>query len=343
MYVRGRRHVLYYVRDLDIAICSLLILVFSARLYNYAFVGFLLLQDVTPARPCRVEVSILTNGAATHVRKWHVRSSCNLVSLHRQACQPRLQYRQKHHATQFPAFVSSSSSTPAKTLYRFQDIKMRTPALACAVFAVALSPGLAAAAPLPGGGTYNADISSPSHAQAHSPSTESFLAGNPLNVRGIIKPRRSVVGLFEPRALDMYTSGGNAYTGSTSSVDGGSIDNLEKRLNDADTLGGNAYTGDSGNVDGGSVINEAINYGMPTILNMNSNNAGGGGFSGSGCSAGGFGDHNGGGGNGYSGSSGNARGGDVENVGGMMNVNSNNAGTAGTSMTGCAVGGAANS
>ncbi|EMD41678.1 hypothetical protein CERSUDRAFT_90250 [Gelatoporia subvermispora B] len=222
---------------------------------------------------------------------------------------------------------------------------MRTPILACAVVAVAFSPVLTGASPVPSGGTYNADISTASQPQAHSPSTESFFAGSPLNIRGIIKPRRSVVGLFKNRALDAYTAGGNAHTGSAGNVDGGTVGNveLEKRLDDAATNGGNAYTGDSGNVDGGSVLNEAINDGMPTLLNMNSNNAGEGGFSGSGCAAGGYGNLDGGGGNGYAGSSGSARGGSVKNVGGMMNVNSNNAGGAGTSMTGCAIGGASNS
>lgn len=87
-------------------------------------------------------------------------------------------------------------------------------------------------------------------------------------------------------------------------------------------MGGNAYTGSTGDVSGGAVTNIAGNDGMPTIMNINSNNAGAGGTSASGCAGGGYSDSTGAGGNGYSGSSGNAEGGSVSNVGGMVNMNS---------------------
>lgn len=62
---------------------------------------------------------------------------------------------------------------------------------------------------------------------------------------------------------------------------------------------------------------------MPTIMNMNSNNAGNGGGSQSGCASGGHGnDGRGAGGNAYSGSSGNAIGGSVYNSGAVMNMDS---------------------
>ena len=97
---------------------------------------------------------------------------------------------------------------------------------------------------------------------------------------------------------------------------------LVKRTTDDGTLGGNAYSGNSGDVDGGDVVNKSNNFGMPTLMNMNSNNAGAGGGSLSGCSNGGHGNGRGAGGNSYSGSSGNAEGGSVWNSGGVMNVDS---------------------
>jgi len=117
---------------------------------------------------------------------------------------------------------------------------------------------------------------------------------------------------------------------------------LVKRLSDAQTMGGNAHSGNSGSTNGGSVYNpdETNNQGMPVIMNMNSNNAGLGGASTSGCAASGRGSKVGTGGNASSGNSGSAVGGNVEgSPGGMVNVNSNNAGTAGESTTGCATGG----
>lgn len=90
---------------------------------------------------------------------------------------------------------------------------------------------------------------------------------------------------------------------------------------------------------GGSIANIANNEGMPTLMNVNSNNAGLGGTSMSGCAAGGYTDKDAAAGNAYSGSAGNAEGGTVSNVGGMVNYDSNNAGDAGSSITGCATGG----
>lgn len=90
---------------------------------------------------------------------------------------------------------------------------------------------------------------------------------------------------------------------------------------------------------------------MPTLMNMNSNNAGSGGGSSTGCAAGGKGAS---GGNASSGDSGTATGGRVKGSGGMMNIDSSkyhprflkdarltwqpldNAGDAGTSSSGCA-------
>ncbi len=138
----------------------------------------------------------------------------------------------------------------------------------------------------------------------------------------------------------------------TSCSKGGSA----KRADNASTLGGNAVTGNSGDVDGGNVVNDSNNFGMPTLMNMNSNNAGIGGGSESGCANGGHGDPlRGPGGNSVSGTAGKAEGGSVWNSGGMMNVDSSeycpplhgdmtltaadNAGAAGLSKTGCATGG----
>ncbi len=91
-----------------------------------------------------------------------------------------------------------------------------------------------------------------------------------------------------------------------------------KRMDDTQTTGGNAHTGHSGSVDGGSV-DSGDNGGMPVLMNVNSNNAGLGGGSTTGCAASGKGLA---GGNASSGDSGHATGGSVQGTGGMMNVDS---------------------
>ncbi|KZT06795.1 uncharacterized protein LAESUDRAFT_137380 [Laetiporus sulphureus 93-53] len=185
---------------------------------------------------------------------------------------------------------------------------------------------------------------------------------DPLQSRD--EPRRLIIGTAmskpanigprqpsEKRALDKDTAGGNAYSGSTGDASGGSVESslhdmasnfrsaYPKRTDDADTMGGNGYTGSTGDVSGGSISNIANNDGMPTLMNINSNNAGAGGTSASGCASGGHTNTTGAGGNAYSGSTGKAEGGSVSNVGGMINMNSNNGGAAGTSQSGCATGG----
>ncbi|THH02901.1 hypothetical protein EW026_g99 [Hermanssonia centrifuga] len=107
---------------------------------------------------------------------------------------------------------------------------------------------------------------------------------------------------------------------------------IPKRLDDGQTAGGNAHSGTSGAVDGGNV-DSGDNGGMPTLMNVNSNNAGSGGGSSTGCASGGKGAE---GGNASSGNSGTAYGGEVQGSGGMMNIDSNNAGDAGESSSGCA-------
>ncbi|THH31987.1 hypothetical protein EUX98_g2199 [Antrodiella citrinella] len=117
---------------------------------------------------------------------------------------------------------------------------------------------------------------------------------------------------------------------------------LKKRLGDERTMGGNAKSGNSGAVNGGSVYNPDTtnNEGMPVIMNVNSNNAGLGGASNSGCASSGRSGKHGVGGNAASGNSGEAVGGNVnEGPSGMFNMDSNNAGSAGQSLTGCAEGG----
>ncbi|KAI0735354.1 hypothetical protein C8Q76DRAFT_791916 [Earliella scabrosa] len=227
---------------------------------------------------------------------------------------------------------------------------MRTPTLALVAVA-ALSSGIATASPLPKPGSYNSHVyavSGPESAASESsprphlhPIVGTKVAREAvpdhapsLNTLAKIAPRELL-----KKALDAFTAGGNAYSGSTGSVSGGSVANHAKRTDDNGTMGGNAYTGNSGDVNGGDVVNQGDNYGMPTLMNMNSNNAGTGGNSIAGCANGGHGNGRGSGGNAYSGSSGNAQGGNVWNSGGVMNIDSNNAGGAGLSQTGCATGG----
>lgn len=100
---------------------------------------------------------------------------------------------------------------------------------------------------------------------------------------------------------------------------------MTKRVDDGTTQGGNAHTGNSGNVFGGSVHNTDTtnNQNMPVLMNMNSNNAGRGGKSKAGCAASGKSSTKGIGGNASSGDSGEAYGGDVDGPpSGMVNVNS---------------------
>lgn len=90
-------------------------------------------------------------------------------------------------------------------------------------------------------------------------------------------------------------------------------------------MGGNAHSGNSGNVNGGSVYNPDTtgNQGMPVLMNMNSNNAGTGGGSESGCAGAGKSGSSGVGGNASSGSSGDAHGGSVNGPpSGMINMDS---------------------
>ncbi|KAI0768454.1 hypothetical protein BD413DRAFT_479340 [Trametes elegans] len=239
---------------------------------------------------------------------------------------------------------------------------MRTPSLACALFAAAaLSPALVsgAPAPAPAPGSYSSDVFSVSKPGSGPPPDNAPVShshprigikevrdARPDHQPQIWNERKIAPRSFWRKALDADTAGGNAYSGATNDVSDGAVTNdshdlaMVKRTTDDGTLGGNAYTGSSGDVDGGDVVNQGDNYGMPTLMNMNSNNAGAGGDSTSGCAAGGHGNGNrGAGGNAYSGSSGNAQGGGVWNSGGVMNVDSNNAGSAGTSQSGCATGG----
>jgi len=249
---------------------------------------------------------------------------------------------------------------------------MRTSTLAFAALTI-LSP-LAMSVPLTARGLTKTETAQPvQHIARGVPSVAKDVMlnkGQPIVSGGTLGPasavhsrdvvRRPVVGTvvsgwpkvsspqqLSKKALDKDTAGGNAYSGSAGDVSGGSTGGIrhgglgafDRRTDDADTMGGNAYTGNSGDVSGGSIENIASSDGMPTLMNINSNNAGLGGASASGCATGGYTNQNGAGGNAYSGSAGNAEGGSVNNVGGMINMDSNNAGAAGTSSTGCATGG----
>ncbi|KAI0651587.1 hypothetical protein C8Q79DRAFT_1004867 [Trametes meyenii] len=116
---------------------------------------------------------------------------------------------------------------------------------------------------------------------------------------------------------------------------------VQKRAGDAGTAGGNAYSGATNDVSGGSVVNAADDDG--TVTNDGGNNAGTAGTTFSGDADGGNGNGLGPGGNAYTGASGPARGGNVVNYGGTIDnaANSNVAGTGGTSETGDATGGRA--
>ncbi|KAI0728663.1 hypothetical protein C8Q72DRAFT_944513 [Fomitopsis betulina] len=224
---------------------------------------------------------------------------------------------------------------------------MRTATLAFTVLTV-VSP-LALAAPL----------AVPGHAIANG--TPGTLA-SVLHNRDTAVVRRPVVGTvvssgfprvsppqqLSARALDKDTAGGNAYSGSAGDAPGGGVTSASyghvsithnSRTDDADTLGGNAYTGNSADASGGSITDISNDAGMPTLMNIDSNNAGIGGTSTSGCASGGYTTKSAAAGNAYSGSAGNAEGGSVSEVGGMINYESNNAGKAGISSTGCATGG----
>ncbi|TCD67525.1 hypothetical protein EIP91_012279 [Steccherinum ochraceum] len=115
-----------------------------------------------------------------------------------------------------------------------------------------------------------------------------------------------------------------------------------RQNSDGRTAGGNAYSGSSSNVDGGDVFNVADTPNGVITNNPGSNTAGIGGDTFTGDAVGGNGGGFGPGGNGYSGFSGNSDGGDVDNVG-TSNIDniavSNTAGDAGTTTSGDAIGG----
>ncbi|KAI0702454.1 hypothetical protein BC835DRAFT_1411009 [Cytidiella melzeri] len=114
---------------------------------------------------------------------------------------------------------------------------------------------------------------------------------------------------------------------------------VAKRAFDAETAGGNAHTGDSSDVNGGSVANVADDNGA--IDNTDSSFGGMGGTTTTGDAEGGNSNGRGPGGNASTGNSGNARGGAVSNDGGdITNMGGSDlAGDGGSSTTGTAVGG----
>lgn len=207
---------------------------------------------------------------------------------------------------------------------------MRSPAIVFSVVAVsALSPSV---------------LGSPLPAHSNVPATIEHRRSNPVTARGLgfldnIFARADVppaATKSKPKVATVmgYTLGGRdlrEFWKKDDSISSGSRSHA-KRLDDSATTGGNAHTGTAGAVDGGSVYT-GDNGGMPTIMNVNSNNGGRGGGSSTGCASGGLGAT---GGNASSGDSGSATGGHVSGSGGMMNVDSNNAGDAGQSASGCA-------
>ncbi|OSD05950.1 hypothetical protein PYCCODRAFT_1474837 [Trametes coccinea BRFM310] len=120
-----------------------------------------------------------------------------------------------------------------------------------------------------------------------------------------------------------------------------SVQGFEKRAGDAGTAGGNAYSGATSDVSGGSVVNAADDRGA--VANGGGNVAGGAGTTFSGDADGGNGNGLGPGGNAYTGASGPADGGSVYNFGGTIDnaADSNAAGGGGVSETGDATGGRA--
>ncbi|KAH9944533.1 uncharacterized protein BXZ73DRAFT_97017 [Epithele typhae] len=219
---------------------------------------------------------------------------------------------------------------------------MRAPTLLIVALA-ALGSRIANASPIPAG-SFNSNVFTVSHkpvTNADSPPATPNLVlrdASPDHSPTLWSFKTSKIG---PR--DLIARALNAFRAVGSSTGGSAVKHadhaLEKRVLDEDTFGGNAQTGDSGNVDGGDIINFADNYGIPTILNQNSNNGGTGGNSLAGCASGGRGGNHVAGGNGRSGTAGNAKGGSVFNSGAVVNVDSNNAGNAGLTQTGCAYGG----
>ncbi|THH31992.1 hypothetical protein EUX98_g2196 [Antrodiella citrinella] len=118
--------------------------------------------------------------------------------------------------------------------------------------------------------------------------------------------------------------------------------NYARQSPDSATAGGNAYSGSSSDVDGGDVFNVADTPDGVITNNPGSNTAGTGGDTFTGEAVGGNGGGFGPGGNAYSGFSGNSDGGDVDNLG-TSNIDniatSNTAGDAGTTTSGNAIGG----
>jgi len=138
--------------------------------------------------------------------------------------------------------------------------------------------------------------------------------------------------------LGGFDESGDAQGGNAAGPPG--LNTNTKRAGDNDTAGGNAYSGATSNVSGGTVINQGQEDGAST--NDGGNVGGNPGTSFSGYATGGDGDGRGPGGNAYTGASGPAYGGGVRNSGGTID-NSDGANTAGAAVgmseTGDAVGG----
>ncbi|RPD81719.1 hypothetical protein L226DRAFT_564390 [Lentinus tigrinus ALCF2SS1-7] len=142
------------------------------------------------------------------------------------------------------------------------------------------------------------------------------------------------------------TAGGGGFSESGSAEGGNAAsprlpDGVQRRASDSGTAGGNAYSGATSDVSGGSVVNAADDQG--TVTNGGGNTAGGAGTTFSGDADGGNGNGFGPGGNAYTGASGPAVGGSIYNYGGTVDnaAGSNAAGGGGNSVTGDATGGRA--
>ncbi|CDO70265.1 hypothetical protein BN946_scf184942.g65 [Trametes cinnabarina] len=155
-----------------------------------------------------------------------------------------------------------------------------------------------------------------------------------------------VAAIDNPAGSNAAGGGGFSESGSAEGGDAAGppipqdIQGFQKRAGDYGTAGGNAYSGATSDVSGGSVVNSADDRG--TVTN-DGNTAGGAGTTFSGDADGGNGNGLGPGGNAYTGSSGPAEGGSIYNYGGTIDngADSNAAGGGGVSETGDATGGRA--
>ncbi|RPD63221.1 hypothetical protein L227DRAFT_561885 [Lentinus tigrinus ALCF2SS1-6] len=209
-----------------------------------------------------------------------------------------------------PVLVSGAPTSPKLGNAMVQTDKLATGNLAHQVRDVPLE-DVAKNLPIPSSSTTSTASSNPSSPVERENAMKKAKAQmNQPDVKAAVPPPAAKM---SKRASDMYTAGGNAYSGAASDSSGGDVQNASNQgtLTNGDGSnaaggagssfsgfsfggngnghgpGGNAYTGATGASRGGNVVNTSEGGDADAIDNTTANTAGGGGFSESGSAEGG--------------------------------------------------------